>query len=83
MRQRRQTTREVYAFLWRYYQAHGYSPTQQEIADACALARSGVARHLDKLTIWGWIERDEGKVRSIRPLKPADETEIQLRLPNF
>jgi SOS-response transcriptional repressor LexA len=80
---RHQTTIAVYVFLWNYHQEHGFSPTQQEIAEACFMARSGVLRHLDKLTIWGWISRAEGKARGIRPLKPINEIEKQLPLTGF
>ena len=41
---RHQTTKEVYAFLWHFYHERGFIPTQQEIADALYLARSGVSR---------------------------------------
>jgi len=80
---RHQTTVAVYTYLWNYYQEHGYCPTQQEMAEACYLARASVSRHLDKLTIWGWISRAEGKARGIRPLKPLDQIEKQLPLPKF
>ena len=58
-----QTTKNVYAFVWSYYQEHGFGPTQQEIAEGCELARSGVSRHLDKLARWGWLTREDGKAR--------------------
>ena len=80
---RHQTTRQVYAFVWMYYQEHGFGPTQQEIAEGCGLARSGVSRHLDKLARWGWLTREDGKARGTRPLKPMDEIAQQLRLPRF
>ncbi len=66
---RHQTTNAVYQFLWDYQKAHGYVPTQQEIADQCFLAQSSVSRHLDKLAKWGWLLREEGKARSIQLLK--------------
>lgn len=65
---RYETTQAVYLFVWTYYQSRGFAPTQQEIADACYIVRSGVTRHLDRLTIWNWIEREAGKARSYRPL---------------
>ena len=80
---RHETTKEIYAFVWAYYQEHGYGPTQEEIAEACRLARSGVSRHLDKLARWGWLTRDDGKARGIRPLKPMHEIDSQPRLPGF
>jgi DNA-binding MarR family transcriptional regulator len=78
-----QTTKSVYAFVWAYYQEHGFGPTQQEIAEGCSMARSGVSRHLDKLARWGWLTREDGKARATRPLKPISEIEPQLRLPGF
>jgi SOS-response transcriptional repressor LexA len=65
---RHHTTKTVYVYLWNYYREHGFPPTQQEIADACFITRSGIPRHLDRLTIWGWLERESGKARSFRPL---------------
>lgn len=76
---RYETTRAVYVFVWEYYQEHGFAPTQQEIADACFIVRSGVPRHLDRLTIWGWIERESGKARSFRPLIEPEEARIPER----
>jgi SOS-response transcriptional repressor LexA len=70
---RHQTTIEVYQFLKNYFQEHGFAPTHQEIADALYVARSGVSRHLDKLTIWGWISREDGKARTIRLLEPSED----------
>jgi len=72
---RHQTTKDVYTFVWNYYEEHGFGPTQQEIAAACFLAQSSVSRHLDKLTIWGWISREVGKSRSVLPLKTEWEAE--------
>lgn len=80
---RHQTTKKVYAFVWSYHQEHGFSPTQEEIAEGCNMARSGVSRHLDKLARWGWLTREDGKARATRPLKPIDEIDPQLRLPGF
>lgn len=73
---RYKTTLAVYTFVWQYYQEHGFPPTQQEIANACFIARSGVTRHLDRLTIWGWIKREDGKARSFRPLLPPEESQV-------
>lgn len=76
---RYETTQAVYAFVWHYHQEHGFPPTQQEIADACFIVRSGVTRHLDRLTIWGWIERESGKARSFRPLIDPEKAKIPKR----
>ncbi len=77
---RQQTTVAVYIFLWNYNQEHGFAPTQREISEACFVAQSGVSRHLDKLVIWGWIAREDGKARGLRLLKPMAEIEQQLPL---
>lgn len=74
-----QTTYIVYQFLWNYHKEHGFMPAQQEIADACYIAISGVSRHLDRLTIWGWIDREEGKARSYRLLVKPEEARIPKR----
>ena len=73
---RHQTTKDVYAFLWQYYQEHGFAPTYREIAEACFLVYGGVPRHLDRLAGWGWISREEGKARSMRLLKDPATVEI-------
>ena len=73
---RYKTTLAVYTFVWQYYQEHGFPPTQQEIANACFIARSGVTRHLDRLTIWGWIKREDGKARSFQPLIAPEEAHV-------
>lgn len=73
---RYQSTLAVYAFVWQYCQEHGFPPTQREIAKACYIARSGVVRHLDRLTLWGWIQREDGKSRGIKPLFPPETAEI-------
>lgn len=77
---RQQTTIAVYIFLWNYHLEHGFVPTQREIAEACFLAQSAVSRHLDKLTMWGWIDREDGKARGLRLLKPLEEIPQQLPL---
>ncbi|MEZ4672581.1 MAG: MarR family transcriptional regulator [Anaerolineae bacterium] len=71
---RDQTTRDVYQFLWKYFQEHGFAPTQQEIARECYLAQSSVSRHLDKLARWGWLEREGGRSRALHLLKPLDDS---------
>ena len=66
---RYQTTYAVYQFLWDYVHAHGFPPTQQEIATDCFLTQPSISRHLDKLEKWGWLTREEGKARGIKLLK--------------
>jgi DNA-binding MarR family transcriptional regulator len=77
---RQQTTIAVYVFLWNYHLEHGFAPTQREIAAACFVGQSSVSRYLDKLTMWGWIEREDGKARGLRLLKPIEEIEQQMPL---
>jgi repressor LexA len=61
-----ESTEKVYQFLKNYIEERNYPPTVREIADGCALARSSVTRHLDRLEMQGRIERLPGKARGIR-----------------
>ncbi|MDX2139181.1 MAG: MarR family transcriptional regulator [Chloroflexota bacterium] len=58
-------TEQVFAFIAQHIEQEGFSPTIREISAACYLGRSSVVRHLDKLEKWGWLQRHEGKARSI------------------
>lgn len=78
MAPRHETTHRIYHFLRNYYDQEGISPTHQEIADACYLARSGVVAHLMKLEAWGYVQFEDGKKRSLRPLKTEAELEALL-----
>lgn len=61
-----ETTRSIFVFIREYLAMHPWSPTLQEIADACGLSHaSSVIRHLDRLQGWGLIEREPGVARSI------------------
>jgi DNA-binding Lrp family transcriptional regulator len=41
-------------------------PTYREIAERCNMGTTSVLRHIDRLEGYGWIRREEAKVRSIR-----------------
>jgi SOS-response transcriptional repressor LexA len=74
---RRRNTQAIYRFMLDYVQEHGFVPTQQEIAAGCFLAQSSVSRHLDKLALWGWLEREDGKARGLHLLKSREEVEAE------
>jgi DNA-binding MarR family transcriptional regulator len=63
-----ETAREVYAFVKAYIEENRFSPTQQEIADACMLAKSTVKYNLDKLEDAGLIRVEYAHWRGIRLL---------------
>jgi len=47
---------------------HGYGPSVQDVADAMGLATKSAAwYHLHNLERDGWIARDAGIARSVRP----------------
>lgn len=48
---------KILAFVQAFREEHGYSPTQQEIADHIGASIASVQRHVGKL-------EDEGKVRT-------------------
>jgi SOS-response transcriptional repressor LexA len=60
----------VLAFIKGYMAQQGISPSMNEIAAACYLSRSNVARYLDLLEAWGHIARKPGVPRSISLLDP-------------
>jgi DNA-binding MarR family transcriptional regulator len=66
-RRRDSTTADmIYAYLERYIHEHGHPPTQAQIAKACNLSKTSVARGIDKLEAWGYVERERGTYRSLR-----------------
>jgi DNA-binding MarR family transcriptional regulator len=62
------TTEQVYHFLCKYHQIHGYAPSLREIGATCYIGRSTVLRHLDRLEAFGLIARSEGRARGIQLL---------------
>ncbi len=67
------TTEQVFKFILRYFGAHGFPPSQREIADGCYITRGAVPRHLKKLEAQQLITRTPGIPRSIRVLKDNSE----------
>ncbi len=70
-------TGEVYAFVERYIEEHGYAPSLREIAAGCYLGTSSVLRHLDKLEALGWIAREPGRARSLTLLRKIERVPSQ------
>lgn len=56
----------VYDFIKEYIEKNAFPPTQQEIADACLLAKSTVNYNLGKLEDAGLIYIEYGQWRGIR-----------------
>ncbi len=66
-----ENTKQVYEYIRDYYDANGFAPSLDEIADACYLSRSTVVRYLDRLEAWGLVTRQPGVPRSL--ILNADE----------
>jgi repressor LexA len=61
--------REIYEFLTRYVDRHGYPPTVREIGEAVSLASpSTVHAHLANLERAGYLRRDPTKPRALELL---------------
>lgn len=56
----------IYTYLEHYIHEQGHPPTQEQIAKACHLSKTSVARGVDKLEAWGMLEREPGTYRSLR-----------------
>jgi len=56
---------EVYLFIDQYRDTHGYSPTQQEIADGTNICRSTLYEHLSRLEKKGYISLEKNISRSL------------------
>ncbi|MBV7363846.1 transcriptional repressor LexA [Actinomycetaceae bacterium TAE3-ERU4] len=64
----------ILLFLRTSYQQTGHCPTVREIAQAVGLkSPSSVQHQLDILAKAGFIERDEGRARTIRPVETIKE----------
>ena len=63
--QNMELTISIYCMICRYVAEKGIAPTQREIARECFIANGSVLRHLDRLQMWGYIERVEGASRNI------------------
>jgi SOS-response transcriptional repressor LexA len=66
-----ETTIRLYCFIVGYIREHGIPPTQQEMAAGCYVATGTVNRHLDRLHMWGYIERLEHTSRGVKLGAPA------------
>ncbi|MEL6151440.1 MAG: MarR family transcriptional regulator [Chloroflexota bacterium] len=66
-------TRRLYCFILHYFAAHRISPTQREMADGCFVSAGTITRHLDRLEMFGLIEREPGLPRSVRLTDRDDE----------
>ena len=61
--------KRVYEFLNEYIDAHGYSPSVRDIATATGFASSSTVHlYLSRLEEKGYIEREQRKSRSFRPV---------------
>lgn len=68
---------EVYRFIKAYLKArHGLSPSIREIAAGCHMHPSTAARYVDVLAAEGKIEREPGKVRTIRLAARKPKTNV-------
>jgi len=73
-----QRQREVYEFVVRYADAHGYPPTVREIGEAVGLASpSTVHAHLANLERAGYVRRDPTKPRALELVGRARESAVQ------
>jgi len=68
------TTESVYEFVKMYHADYHKSPTMREIAAGCFIATGSVIRHLDRLEMSGYIQREPNQARSIVLLKIKDST---------
>jgi repressor LexA len=73
-----QRQREVYEFVVRYADAHGYPPTVREIGEAVGLASpSTVHAHLANLERAGYLRRDPTKPRALELVGRTREPTVQ------
>jgi repressor LexA len=64
--------REILAWLVRYIDQHGYSPTLREVCMAFGFASpNGAVCHLVSMQRKGWVTWNEKKSRTIRVLEVA------------
>ena len=59
--------RELYQFIHKYYQQHGYTPSYQEMVDhTSSKTKSHISHQLKNLELAGWIEKTPHLPRAIR-----------------
>jgi repressor LexA len=62
--------REILAWLSRYIDDHGYSPTVRELCLAFGFGSTqGAKCHLDPLRRKGWVTWNDGQARTLRVLE--------------
>lgn len=47
--QKKEIMKEIYAYIIRYFQEHGYAPSNKEIAEAVVVSTHTVERHITEL----------------------------------
>lgn len=60
------TAERIYAFVRAYLKHHRYSPSYQDIADACQVSTATVGKYLKRLEAEGRILRRRHTVRSLQ-----------------
>lgn len=66
--------REIYDFLSRFVDSHGYSPSFEEIAEGVKLSSlATVHKHIGNLEAKGLLKRDYNRARSIDLVKPKGQ----------
>lgn len=60
-----ETTQRLYCFIRAYIAENGIAPTQRRMGEACFISPGSVTRHLDRLHMWGYINRIPGAMRGI------------------
>ncbi|MFZ4816992.1 MAG: LexA family protein [Phototrophicaceae bacterium] len=66
-------TQSVLDCIEQYVRAHGFAPTQREIAQHCFIAKGTVERHLQRLELSGHIQLVPNIARGIVLLQLIDE----------
>jgi repressor LexA len=66
--------REIYDFISRFVDSHGYSPSFEEIAEGVELSSlATVHKHIGNLEAKGLLKRDYNRARSIDLVKPKGQ----------
>lgn len=80
----REKRSEIYDFLVRYIDSHGYGPSVREICDAVELRSTATVHyHLRQLTEQGMIQIGDGKKRAISLIKSQQEPIPPSKGPGF
>jgi hypothetical protein len=75
--------RKVFDYIKTYLAANGYSPSLVDIQEHLELASTfGVRKHIDKLCELGFLVRQDGIARSIRPALNVVDDSAQTALPS-